>query len=86
MQYTHDSSVPSFIRRLARQVCDAVSASEQSVMTEATVYYGLYRLGVQTDDAAHVMQYLIASNMAQKSGVLLIFRSNEQYGEKDSAW
>ena len=85
MQYTLDTSVPSSIRRLARQICDAVATSGQYVMTEATIYFGLFRLGVQSDDAALVMQYLVASNMAQKSGVILIFRNSQHNGEEDSA-
>lgn len=85
MRYTHDTSVPSSTRRLARQICDAVATSGHSVMTEAVVYYGLYRMGVDTDTAAEVVQYLIATDRAQKSGVLLIFRQEQSHGEESSA-
>lgn len=88
MRYTQDTSAPLYIRRLAQQVCDAVSTCGQPVVTESIVYYGLFRLGVSTDDAAQVIDYLVRTDRAQKSGVLLMFRRDirEHSGEESTSW
>ncbi len=68
---SHYTEHDALISTWADIVIKAMTCSGMNITTDAVIYYGLFKRGVNVDDAAKVLKYLCNDSRIVRSGVLI---------------